>query len=82
MIHRPKGEAGDRVNGFNLQESMGLADNDSLYQDIMVTLLISRLIYETLMADKTSTFSVKSTPRSMPRGSKSQLPFPNKTRKN
>ncbi|KAJ7236803.1 hypothetical protein C8J57DRAFT_1479121 [Mycena rebaudengoi] len=34
-LDRPKGEAGDRVKGFNLQDAMGLADNNELYDKIL-----------------------------------------------
>jgi hypothetical protein len=34
---RPKGEAGSKRKGFNLQEAMGLKDNNILYNSIMVS---------------------------------------------
>ncbi|KAJ7936715.1 hypothetical protein B0H13DRAFT_2437581 [Mycena leptocephala] len=34
-LERPKGEAGDGKNGFNLQNAMGLEDDDEQYQAIM-----------------------------------------------
>jgi len=34
-LERPKGEAGDGKNGFNLQNAMGLEDDDEKYQAIM-----------------------------------------------
>ncbi|KAJ7607636.1 hypothetical protein DFH06DRAFT_1004209 [Mycena polygramma] len=37
-IERPKGEAGDGKNGFNLQEKMGLAGDDEKYQAILVSI--------------------------------------------
>jgi hypothetical protein len=39
-LERPKGEAGDSKNGFNLQNAMGLEDNDEKYQAIMVSVYL------------------------------------------
>jgi hypothetical protein len=46
VLHKPKGEAGDRKNGFNLREAMGLEGEEgkSEYLAIVVRrcLLLSR----------------------------------------
>jgi hypothetical protein len=35
-IQKPRGEAGDKKRGFNLQEAMGLSKEDVLYKTILV----------------------------------------------
>jgi hypothetical protein len=40
-LHKPRGEAGDKKRGFNLQDAMGLKNDDALYKVILVCLLLS-----------------------------------------
>jgi hypothetical protein len=44
-LERPKGEAGDGKNGFNLQNAMGLEDDDEKYQAIIVSVYLPPLIF-------------------------------------
>lgn len=37
QLQKPKGSAGDSKNGFNLQDAMGLANNDKEYNAILVS---------------------------------------------
>ena len=65
ILHKPKGEAGDRKNGFNLREAMGLEGDKQKPQYLAIIVsadccdVLSHHILTTLSQNAVHTFTVQ-----------------------